>query len=100
MRKVSGLRLALLCGVVLAILRAAGGFALGLWARVNPEADMLALTDVPTMAVYAAMSCLGSEVEIVNAGDGRFLLVGTTVWFFLGLVGGGLMIWYRSRKQT
>lgn len=99
MKKVNNLRLVLLWGVGLAIFRAAIGMGLGKWAEYNPEADMLALSDAPTMAIYVALSLLGFEVEIVNASDQRFLAVGITVWFFLGLLCGVFVSWYRKRAE-
>ena len=54
---------------------------------------MLALLDLPTMGVYALGVYLGISVQIVDAFDVPFLLVGVVVWTILGWLIGWFVGW-------
>jgi hypothetical protein len=83
--KFSGLTGALAAGGVAAGARLVAWGALALAAALAPEAHMLTLLDVPTLAVYWFVSQLGTGLHVKDAYDVGFALSGMLTWFVLGM---------------
>ena len=66
-------------------------------AHFEPDYHMLPLADIPTLGVYVLATFVGISVEIVNAFDVQFLLVGVVVWTVLGSLTGWFVGWRRFK---
>jgi hypothetical protein len=60
-----------------------GGLAIGL-AMINPEANMLALLDLPTLGLYWLAGIFGVHAHVTTAADPLFFLIGSATWFSIG----------------
>jgi hypothetical protein len=76
-----------------------GLIAIGL-AAMEPEANVVALFDLPTIFVYALVSkATGLELAISTAADPRFFVAGTIVWALMGGILAALLIYVGSLKR-
>lgn len=91
---------ALWLGVFAAVSRLVLGLIVAVWSSMNPEADMLALFDLPTLGVYALIAKLGGQVEIRDAGDLRYLAAGVVIWFALAYVVAHLFLMSRPARSS
>lgn len=78
------MRMMALAGATLGALRLLAGLALAVVSRTYPESNTLALLDAPTVGLYFLLAAMGVPVEVTDASDKTFLLVGTFVWATFG----------------
>lgn len=81
---VSGGRLTL--GLATAGMRLLVGALVAAVAAFYPESHLLVIADLPTIAIYAALAFSGHELPLSGAFDLRFLVIGMTSWFLLGVL--------------
>lgn len=73
------------------------GTGLAAFATLSPEAHLLVITDLPTLALYGILSLVKIELPISGAFDLRFLFAGIVTWFCGGLLLALLLGRVRSR---
>jgi hypothetical protein len=73
-----------------ALLRAIGGILVAALSYFYPEANALALFDIPTLGVYMMATLIGFGTDIVNASDIFFFFIGLATWTVIGLIVGFL----------
>src|SRR5579864_2869210 len=70
---------------------------LALTQAYQPETSIAVILDVPTTALYFALSLAGYRYDVTGFIDLRFFVLGTATWFCLGLTLGFLADRYRKR---
>jgi hypothetical protein len=86
---------------ILAAIRVRFGLVLIVFGLTSTEVALLALIDLPTLALYYLLNrTLGWPNEIRDERDVAFFLLGVFTWFLLGLAVGWLFFRGGSRRGS
>jgi hypothetical protein len=91
---------ALKSALIFVVFRLACGVLLIFMQRSSPESSMLVMLDLPTLGSYSVLHLAHVDMNIVDAEDRTFFVIGVATWAILGLAVGWLSRLLKTRRHS